>query len=399
MTQPTGQPTVHPRWAAVFAITLCGILLLASEFLPVAILTPIASDLQITEGHAGQSISIAGLFALFTGLFIAPIIGRRDRKRVALTLISLMIASGVIVALAPNSGVLMVGRALIGVAIGGFWALTTAIVMRLVPADAVPKALALINGGNAVAATVAAPLGSLLSSAIGWRGAFGLIVPLAIVALIWLWRALPHMPSDQEPKVVKDVLALLKNPRFSLGAAALGLFTIGHFSFFTYLRPYLDLITSGDPVRVSGMLFVFGVAGIVGSSWISLLLKRHLYVALILLPLLMASLGLGLITFGDTQLSALVILFGWGMLVVAVQVSWWTWLSKTMAHEAEAGGGLMVAVVQLGITVGAALGGLLFDAAGYQATFSFAVSSLVASALVAVLTYFANRPQPTARHA
>lgn len=392
MTQITDQSTIKPQWAAVFAITLCGILLLASEFLPVAILTPIAFDLEITEGHAGQSISIAGLFALVTGLLIAPLIGQRDRKRISLILITLMIVSGIVVATAPNSGVLMFGRALIGIAVGGFWALTTAIVMRLVPPTSVPKALAIINGGNAVAATVAAPLGSLLSSAIGWRGAFGLIVPLAVVALIWLWRALPAMPSDREPKRLKDVLALFKNIRFALGAAALGLFTIGHFSFFTYLRPFLDLITNGDPVRVSGMLFAFGAAGIIGSSWISLLLKNHLYVALILLPLIMACLGLGLITFGQTQLPALLFLFGWGMLVVAVQVSWWTWLSRTMAHEAEAGGGLMVAVVQLGITIGAASGGLLFDAAGYEATFSFAISALFASAIVAVLTFYANKP-------
>lgn len=211
------QTTIHPRWAAVFAITFCGILLLASEFLPVAILTPIASDLQITEGYAGQSISVAGLFALFTGLFIAPIIGRIDRKRVALSLIILMIVSGVVVATAPSAGVLMAGRALIGIAVGGFWALTTAIVIRLVPEDSVPKALALINGGNAIAATVAAPLGSLLSSSIGWRGAFGLIVPLAAIALIWLWRALPRLPAEHRPMRVRDVLALLKLPRFAWG--------------------------------------------------------------------------------------------------------------------------------------------------------------------------------------
>ncbi|SAK53574.1 major facilitator transporter [Caballeronia fortuita] len=392
MLQAAKKPVVNPNWASVFAITFTGILLLASEFLPVAILTPIAADLQITEGHAGQSISIAGLFALFTGLFIAPVIGRADRKRVALYLISLMLASGVVVASASNSAFLMIGRAMIGVAIGGFWALTTAIVIRLVPEDKVPKALALINGGNAIAATVAAPLGSYLSSIIGWRAAFGLIVPLAAIALIWFWRALPSLSSEQQPKSVKDVFGLFKNFRFASGAVAIGLFNTGHFAFFTYLRPFLDVVTNNDPMAVSGMLFTFGFAGIVGSSWISILLKKHLFVALTLLPLTMAALGVGLITVGGAQLYALVLLFGWGMLIVSVQVSWWTWLSRTMAHEAEAAGGLMVAIIQVSITLGAGVGGVLFDAAGYTASFGFAVAMLCASALVASLAARAGVP-------
>ena len=94
-----------------------------------------------------------------------------------LSLTALMIVSGTVVALAPNFAVLMVGRALLGVSIGGFWAMSTATVMRLVPDDRVPHALALLNGGNALAATIAAPLGSYVGSLIGWRGAFFSVVP------------------------------------------------------------------------------------------------------------------------------------------------------------------------------------------------------------------------------
>ena len=112
-----------------------------------------------------------------------------------------MIASGTVVALAPNFAVLMVGRALLGVSIGGFWAMSTATVMRLVPADRVPHALALLNGGNALAATIAAPLGSYVGSLIGWRGAFFSVVPLAAVALAWQFMSLPSMrPRTARPR-------------------------------------------------------------------------------------------------------------------------------------------------------------------------------------------------------
>jgi predicted MFS family arabinose efflux permease len=47
------------------------------------------------------------------------------------------------------------GRLLLGIAIGGFWAMSTATAMRLVPADKVPKALAVIFSSVSIATVVA----------------------------------------------------------------------------------------------------------------------------------------------------------------------------------------------------------------------------------------------------
>jgi len=119
-----------PAWSAVLALTLCVGTLIASEFMPVSLLTPIAADLHISEGRAGQAISISGAFALLTSLFISALAGRLDRKVLLLSLTLLMIVSGTVVALAPNYLVFMIGRALIGVAIGGFWSMSAATAMR-----------------------------------------------------------------------------------------------------------------------------------------------------------------------------------------------------------------------------------------------------------------------------
>jgi len=154
-------------WGAVLALSLAAFALVASEFMPVSLLTPIAADLQVTEGQAGQAISISGLFAVLTSLLISSVAGKLDRKILLLATTGLMIASGTVVSLAPNYLIFMVGRALIGVAIGGFWSMSAATAMRLVPDEAVPRALAILNGGNALAMVVAAPLGSFLGDLAG----------------------------------------------------------------------------------------------------------------------------------------------------------------------------------------------------------------------------------------
>src|SRR6478736_2972980 len=87
-------------WGAVLALTLCVSTLIASEFMPVSLLTPIASGLQVSEGQAGQAIAVSGIFAVITSLFIASASRDLDRRLLLLGLTALMIASGAVVALA-----------------------------------------------------------------------------------------------------------------------------------------------------------------------------------------------------------------------------------------------------------------------------------------------------------
>ena len=371
-------------WGAVFALTLCVSTLIASEFMPVSLLTPLASDLRVTEGAAGQAIAVSGIFAVFTSLFISSATPGVDRRTLLLWLTALMIVSGLITAFAPTYATFMIGRALIGMVIGGFWSMSTATVMRLVPAKDVPRALALLNGGNALATTIAAPLGSFLGQYIGWRGAFFCVVPLAAVTLAWQFFSLPKMPS-RERSSPAAAFKVLGRPQVPLGMLAVALFFMGQFALFTYLRPFLENVTGVSVSALSGILLGLGLAGLAGSAIIGRLLKRWLYGLLIAMPLAMAAVAGGLIVFGSSLVAVAVLLGLWGLIGTGAPVGWWTWMSRVLPDDAEAGGGLMVAVIQLAITLGASAGGLLFDAAGYQATFTASAVLLLSSALVALI--------------
>lgn len=145
-----------------------------------------------------------------------------SRKTLLLALTALMAVSGGVVALASNYATYMVGRALIGVVIGGFWSMSAATAMRLVPADQVPMALTVFNGGNALATVIAAPLGSYLGSVMGWRGAFFCLVPVAAIVLVWQWISLPAMQTQQRAPGSGNVFKILGSRRVALGMAACG---------------------------------------------------------------------------------------------------------------------------------------------------------------------------------
>jgi len=368
-------------WGAVFALALAAFALVASEFMPVSLLSPIAADLRISEGQAGQAIAVSGAFALATSLCIARLAGRLDRKVLLLGLCLTMIVSGTIAACAPNYAVFMAGRAFIGVAIGGFWSLSAATAMRLVPDHLVPRALAIVNGGNALATVVAAPAGSFLGALVGWRGAFFAVVPVAAVAFAWKFASLPALPAASGAQRA-SVFALLKRPAVAYGMAGVSVFFMGQFALFTYLRPFLEGVTHVGVAGLTGMLLAIGVAGFVGTTAIGVFLDAHLYRTLVVIPLVMAVLAGALVAWGGSAPVVAVLLALWGLVATAAPVGWWTWLARTLPDDAEAGGGLIVAVVQLAIGLGAMLGGVLFDAWGYRATFGLgAVLLLVAAAL------------------
>lgn len=373
-------------WGAVFSLALCVAVLIASEFMPVALLSPIATDLGVTEGHAGQAISISGVFAVLTSLVVAGLTRRIDRRLVVTSFSLFLILSGTIVTFAPNYPVLMIGRAMLGIAIGGFWSMSTAVVMRLVPEQSVPKGLAMLNAGNAIAATISAPLGSFLGNYIGWRGAFFAVVPLALLALVWQWISLPSLPPKRGEGST-NVFRLLARPQVAIGMASVMLLFMGQFALFTYLRPFLETVTVVSIPTLSLLLLLMGLAGVVGTWWVSHLLQTRLFSILGAIPLIMAVIAIGLIVFGSSVSATAALLCMWGLFGTAAPVGWGTWLTRTMPDDAEAGGGLQVATIQLAITLGASLGGVLFDSVGWQTTFLLAAVLLAGSSLLATAAY------------
>lgn len=368
-------------WGAVLSMALCVAMLIASEFMPVSLLTPMAEGLRATEGQTGQAISISGLFAVAASLLITTVAGKLNRKGVLVAMTGFMLASLVLVAAAPNFAVLMIGRALLGICIGGFWSLATAVIMRLVPERDVPKALALMYGGQAIAAAFAAPVGAYLGGLFGWRAVFWALTPIVAVNLVWHLVALPSLPARHRQDF-RAMFRLLKRPYFLRGLIASMLSWGSAFTMFTYLRPFLERVTGVDVMMLSTLLLVLGCAGFVG-IWASGRFVSGDVAPLLKLPaLLMGGCTLGLLLFGGSVLAVALFLAIWGAMNTAMSVIWMTWMSQNADDAPEAGGALMVAAIQTSILLGAVVGGLLLDSLTISATF---IGSVVLAGLAILL--------------
>lgn len=377
-----GEP--RAAWGAVAAMTLGVFGLVTAEFLPAGLLTPMAADLAVSEGQAGQAVTATAVVALVTSIFVATVTRRIDRRHLLIAFSVLLVASNLMVALTPDLPVLLAGRVMLGIAIGGFWTMATATAIRLVPAALVPRALSIIFTGVSAATVVAAPVGSFLGDVLGWRAVFLIGAGLGVIAFAAQVATLPRMAPSGATRL-RTLVEVLARPGIGAGMLAVILVFAGHFALFTYIRPFLETVTGVAAGGVAAILLGFGVANFVGTFLAGFLIERSLRLTLVLMPLVMGVIGLALVGLGGRPVGDGALVAVWGLAFGAVPVAWTSWLARTVADEAESAGGLLVAAIQFAIAAGAAVGGGVYDVAGADGVFTVGGAVLVVSALMVLV--------------
>ncbi len=371
----------RPNWSAVFAVAFCVASLITVEFLPVSLLTPMAQDLGISEGVAGQSVTVTAFVAMFASLFITQIIQATDRRYVVILFSVLLTLSCLLVSFADSFALLLVGRACLGLALGGFWAMSASLTMRLVPPRTVPKALSVIFGAVSIALVIAAPLGSFLGGLIGWRHVFNAAAVMGVLCIVWLVKSLPSLPGEPSHQK-QNMFSLLNRPGVMAGMIAIFMSFAGQFAFFTYIRPVYMNLAGFDVDGLTLVLLSFGIASFVGTSLSSVILKRSVKLALAGAPLVLALSALVLTLWGSDKIVAASIAIIWGLAFALVPVGWSTWITRSLADQAEKAGSVQVAVIQLANTCGAAVGGYALDNLGLLSPLMLSGSLMLLTALL-----------------
>lgn len=374
-----------PAWAAVFSLMLGAFSQVTAEFLPASLLTPIATDLGVSVGAAGQVVTATSLVGIVAGVAMTIVTRAMDRRLVLWMLTALLIVSNVLSATAGSLPVLLFARVLLGISLSGFWAMATATAMRLVPAEALPRAISLIFSGVSIATVSAAPIGAYLGDLWGWRSVFMLAAVVSGVVLVFQMLTLPRLPPLTSPDV-RTLFVLLRRPSVRLVMIAVGLSISGHFAGFTYIRHFLEQVPLLPVTAISLVLLAFGVGGFIGNFVGGALVARSVKGAIIMASAAIAVLALVLFVAGSSDVVAGIAVGLWGFAFGALPVGFQTWMVRVASDEAEFAGGLLVSAFQIAITLGAVIGGILVDGFGPFGAISYLAAATLAGALLVSLS-------------
>lgn len=376
-------PWSPTTWFAVISMAATSFALVSAEFLPAGLLTPMARDLGVSEGTAGQVVTATASVGAVTALLSNVLIGKLNRKTVLVGLSALAIGSNLLAALATDFWLLLLGRAGLGVALSGFWALSVAVVARLVGTNATGRGMAIVTLGVSLATIAAPSMGALISDWIGWRAATAMTAGLAAIAMLLQILSLPTLPASTSNSL-SDVFRLTKRRTVQLGMLAILLLMTGHFAGSVYVRPFLEQVTLLGTGPIALALLGFGIASVIGNVAGGRLADANIHTALAVTGVLMAFSALALVLWGAQSGIAFALVTLWGFAFGMAPVVLPTNLSRGAADALEAAGSLMVVSFQVAISIGALFGGYVVDHFGASAPLTF-TAVLAASTIVLAL--------------
>ncbi|MGW1995365.1 MFS transporter [Embleya sp. NPDC001921] len=373
-----------PRyWPGVVCLSVGIFAIVTTEILPIGLLTPIGDDFGVSDGTAGWLMVVPGLLAAVCAPVVTVSTGRLDRRTMLVALIVLLAAANFLAAIAPAFWVVLVARALVGVTIGGFWSIGAGLAPRLVRAELVGTATAVIFAAVPAGSVLGLPAGTQLGEHIGWRASFVVMGVLALGVAIALAVLLPPLPALEVTRA-RVLCGLLRGGGIRIGLAATCLIVIAHFGAYTYVTPFLEQVTRADRELIGVYLLAFGVAGIVGNFVAGVTMVRGLRATFVTCAALIALATLLFPLLGRQDAGAIGLLVVWGLAYGAVPACSQTWFARSAPHAQEAATVVFTSSFQLTLATGALAGGAVVDASSPSTV--MVCAGAVALATIAALT-------------
>ncbi len=327
---PPGLPlpeTILPRWAAVVSLALGVFGLVTAEFLPASLLTAMAGDLGVSVGAAGQTVTVTAGVAAMTAIAIPLLTRRLDRRHVMLGLTLMLLLSNAIACMAGSLATLLIARVILGIALGGFWSMSGALALRLVPESLFARAMAVILTGVSVATVSAAPIGAWMGQMWGWRSAFMAAGAVSVLTLVAQALSLPALPPVANPNL-RVLGELLTRPSVRVALLAVLLVISGHFAGFTYIRPLMENITGLSVGAISAILLGYGIGGFFGNLVGGAIAGRSERHAIVIGGLLIAIVAASLLVAGHSLVVTAVAVVLWGFAFAAFPVGFQIWIVR-----------------------------------------------------------------------
>ncbi|TCZ78116.1 MFS transporter [Paenibacillus albiflavus] len=352
---------IHSSLIIFLALGVFGII--TTEMGIIGVLPQVTQKFHISPSQAGYLVSIFALIVALSGPFLTLLASGINRKVILLTAVFMFAISNIVYAYTTKFEVMLAFRIVPAIFHPVFFSIALVTAASLVPPEKSNKAVTKVFAGITVGFAFGVPLTSYLGEKISLEAAFLFGAVVSMVAFIGILTWLPSMPVKEKMSFGKQ-LSILRKPQLWLTIVIVVLIFASMFSVYSYFAEYLGQVTHMNGSWISIMLMAFGVTMIAGNFLFGGFLHKSMTKTVILFPLVYAVIYLFTYFLGSYFLPMVVIVFIWGAVhsggLIVSQA-----LLMTEAKEApEFGNSLFVSFSNVGITVGASIGGRFISQLG-----------------------------------
>ena len=349
----------------VFAFSLSAFIFNTTEFVPVALLSDIALSFEMETATVGLMITVYAWMVFLGSLPLMLLTAKVERKQLLLSIFALFIVSHILSVAAWNFWVLLISRIGIALAHAIFWSITASLVIRVAPKDKKQQALGLLALGSSLAMILGLPLGRLIGQSLDWRSTFAVIGIIATLVMLLMWKLLPHLPSKNAGSLA-SIPVLMKRPLL-VGIYLLVMIIIsGHFTTYSYIEPFAIKVSQFAPEIATMMLFIFGLAGVVGSFLFGRLYAKNSrnFIAcammLVMLPQLL------LFPLKHFEIAIFLLVFLWGIGITSLSIALQMRVLQLAPDATDVASAIYSGIYNVGIGAGALFGSIVIHQLGLE---------------------------------
>ncbi|WP_149095341.1 MFS transporter [Paenibacillus terrae] len=338
----------------ILALGVFGII--TTEMGIIGVLPQVTQKFNISTSQAGWLVSVFSLVVAISGPFLTLLVSGINRKVILLTAVLSFVISNMVYAFTTEFDVMLIFRILPAIFHPVFFSVALVVAAKLVPPEKSSKAVTKVFAGITVGFAFGVPLTSYLAEKISLEAAFlfGAVVSMIAFTGILIW--LPSMPVKEKMSYGKQ-LGILRKPQLWFNIVTVIFIFAAMFSVYSYFAEYLGQVTHMNGSWISIMLMVFGIIMIFGNFLFGGLLHKNLIKTVLMFPLLYVIIYLIIYYLSSSFLPMVVVVLIWGAVHSGGLIISQAWLTTETKEAPEFGNSLFVSFSNLGITIGASIGG------------------------------------------
>ncbi|MBR0629133.1 MFS transporter [Bacillus altitudinis] len=345
----------------VYLLALAAFLIGTIEYIITGIIQMVAHDLHVTTSTAGLLVTSLALSAAIGAPIVIALTINMDRRKILTWTLIIFILSNFITSISHSFEMVMITRILQGISGGTAIVVAMAVATRLVEREKRGTAIGIILMGLSSSLVLGVPIGTFLSSMIGWKALFAAIGVITLIPLIVVYRRIPSM-KEQEPVTLRMQLSILKDKRILL-AVAVTLFYVGGYStLFTYLTPFLQASANLSITEISGILLLAGICSFLGSSLGGMAADKKGPIFTIFSGIILQILMLMLLAFVTGNLVVMVaVIMIWMIATWSTSPAQQLYLVTLVPKSPDIALSVNTSFIQFGFALGSGLGGIVLN--------------------------------------
>jgi DHA1 family inner membrane transport protein len=373
----------------ILLLSAAGFTVLTTEFLIVGLLPAMALDLRVTIPQAGLLVTLFAFTVAAAGPPLTAWLSGVERKRLFVGVLVVIGFANALAAVAPNIGVMAIARFIPALILPVFWALASDTAVQLTGPARAGKAISMIAFGIVAATVLGIPIGTLISDAFGWRNAFAALSLVAFAKAMLLLFFLPRIALPAKPASMASQVRILRDP-IIVGHVLLSVLVFtGMFTAYTYLADILGRLAGIPSAHVGWWLMGFGAVGLLGNSVGGRVVDRSPLGATLFFSVMVALAMAAILPALSSQWGLAAALGAWGIAQAALLIVCHVRVMKS-APEAQAfAASLNISGANVGIGLGALIGGRVIDGWGLASVGGVAAGVVVLAMVAALLLLFA----------